>query len=161
MRFLFAFSALALSVSMNAYAQAPKPNPVKTSGTPAVRTVDITATDDMKYDRTTIEARPGEQLRIRLTVRGVIPKIAMAHNVVVLKAGTDPLKFVEAGAPFRGSDFVAPTLQNAVIAKTALAGPGETVQVTFTVPAKPGRYPYLCTFSGHYQAGARGMLIVR
>jgi plastocyanin len=42
-----------------------------------------------------------------------------------------------------------------------MAGPGETVQVTFTAPSKPGKYPYLCTFSGHYQAGMKGVLIVK
>ena len=31
---------------------------------------------------------------------------------------------------------------------------------TFTVPAKPGRYPFVCTFSGHFQAGMKGTLIV-
>jgi uncharacterized cupredoxin-like copper-binding protein len=42
-----------------------------------------------------------------------------------------------------------------------LAGPGETVQVFFTAPAKPGRYPFVCTFAGHYQLGMKGTLIVR
>ena len=50
---------------------------------------------------------------------------------------------------------------SARLAKTALAGPGETVQVTFTVPSTPGDYPYLCTFAGHYQAGMKGALTVQ
>jgi plastocyanin len=52
-------------------------------------------------------------------------------------------------------------MQNLVIAKTPFAGPGEMVQVVFTVPAKPGHYPYLCTFAGHYAAGMKGTLIVK
>jgi azurin len=47
-----------------------------------------------------------------------------------------------------------------VIAKTALAGPGETVGVTFVVPEIPGEYPFICTFAGHCQAGMRGALVV-
>ena len=156
---------LVLSVSFTSPALAQKktapPPVVKTSGVTAPRTIAILATDEMKFDVTTIVARRGEQLRIQLTSRGVMPKIVMAHNVVVLKLGTDPLKFVTEGSPHRATDFIAPSLQNAVIAKTPLAGPGETVEVTFTVPAKPGRYPYVCSFSGHFQAGARGTLIVR
>ena len=164
MRLLTVVSIAIFSLSSSAPAVAQKkptsPPVVKTSGT-AARTVSIVATDDMKYSVTTITARPGEVLRIQLTSRGTMPKIAMAHNVVVLKSGTDPLKFVNEGAPHRATDFIAPSMQGAVIAKTALAGAGETVEVTFTVPAKPGRYPYLCTFSGHFQAGAKGMMIVK
>ena len=124
------------------------------------RTVDIVATDDMKYNVTTIAAKRGEHLRIRLVTKGVIPKIAMAHNVVVLKLGTDIPKLLKDGAPERATDFIPLPMNGAVIAKTAFAGPGETVQVTFTVPAKPGQYPYICTFAGHYQAGMKGTLVV-
>jgi plastocyanin len=45
--------------------------------------------------------------------------------------------------------------------KTPFAGPGETVEVVFTAPAKPGKYPYVCTFAGHCLAGMRGTLIVK
>lgn len=127
----------------------------------AVRTIEIIGTDDMKYSVTTITAKPGERLRIRLITKGAMPKIAMAHNFVLLKLGTSPVKFVTAGATFRDSDFVAPEMKDTVIAKTALAGAGEMVETTFTVPAKPGSYPYLCTFPGHFQAGMRGTLAVK
>lgn len=125
------------------------------------RTIDIVGGDDMKFNVTTITARAGEPLRIRLVSKGTLPKVAMAHNVVVLKAGTDVAKLITDGAPFRVSDFIPPTMKDAVIAKTPFAGPGETVQVTFTAPAKPGRYPFVCTFSGHYQAGMKGIMVVK
>ena len=127
----------------------------------APRIINLTGGDEMKYNVTTITAKPGELIRIRLKSIGVSPKIAMAHNVVVLKAGTNVLKFVNDGAAFRQTDFIAPADKDKVIAKTAFAGPGETVEVVFTVPAKPGKYPYLCTFSGHAQAGMMGTLIVK
>lgn len=139
--------------------------PVPTSGKAAdpaqMRTIDIIGNDEMKYSVTTITAKPGERLRIRMISRGTIPKIAMAHNVVVLQPGTNIDKFLTAGAPFRETDFIAPAMQNLVIAKTPFAGPGEMVQVVFTVPAKPGQYPYLCTFAGHYAAGMKGTLTVK
>lgn len=125
------------------------------------RTIDIVGTDDMKYSVTTITAKRGETIRIRLAAKGVLPKVAMAHNFVLLKIGTDILKLLQEGAPHRGTDFVAPASMGQVIAKTTLAGPGETVQVTFKVPEKPGKYPYICTFAGHYQAGMKGTLIVK
>ena len=124
------------------------------------RTVEITGGDEMTYSVTTIRARAGESLRIRFSSKGTIPKIAMAHNVVVLKLGTDAAKFVNDGAPFRQTDFIAPAMKDAVIAKTAFAGPGEKVEVVFTVPAKPGRYPFVCSFPGHFAAGMKGTLVV-
>lgn len=125
------------------------------------RTIDVVATDDMKYNVSTITARPGEPIRIRLIVKGTMPKIAMAHNVVVLKLGTDVAKFVADGVPHRATDFISPAMAGQVIAKTAMAGPGETVQVAFTAPAKAGRYPFICTFAGHYQMGMKGTLVVK
>lgn len=125
------------------------------------RTIDLVGTDDMKYNVTTITAKAGEQIRVRLMVKGTIPKVAMAHNFVLLKPGTDVAKLVADGAPHRATDFIPPAMMSSVIARTALAGPGETVQVVFTVPAKPGRYQFLCTFAGHYQAGMKGTLIVK
>ena len=149
------FAALVLVL-----ASASAPPPVKAAADPP-RTVEIVATDDMKYSVTTVTARPGEPIRIRLVVKGSMPKIVMAHNVVVLKAGTDVAKLVTEGAPHRGTDFIPPAMMSSVIAKTALAGPGEVVQVVFTAPAKPGRYPFICTFAGHYQAGMKGTLVVK
>jgi azurin len=131
-----------------------------TTAANGARTIDISASDDMKYSVTEIRAKAGEQIRLRLVSKGTLPKIAMAHNVVVLKVGTNVAKFIEAGAADRATDFIAPSMNAAVIAKTPFAGPGETVQVVFTAPSKPGRYPFVCTFAGHFQAGMKGTLIV-
>src|SRR5688572_27175391 len=49
-----------------------------------VRTIEIIGTEDMKFSVPTITAKPGEQLRVRLTSKGAMPKIAMAHNFVLL-----------------------------------------------------------------------------
>jgi azurin len=136
------------------------PAAVDTAADPP-RTIDIVGTDDMKYSVTTITAKPGEQIKVRLTVKGKIPKVAMAHNFVLLKLATNIDKLLAEGAPHRATDFIPPSMASSVIAKTPLAGPGEMVQVTFTVPSKPGKYPYICTFAGHYQAGMKGTLIVK
>lgn len=153
MRLFVALSLLFASTSVI-------PTPVSSATDPA-RVISIVGTDEMKYSVTTIAAKPGETLTIRLMSKGKIPKVAMAHNVVVLKLGTDVLKLLKDGAPHRETDFIPPAMSGAVIAKTALAGPGETVQVTFKVPAKAGSYPFICTFAGHYQAGMKGTLVVK
>lgn len=127
----------------------------------AARTIEIVGTDDMKYSLSTIEAEAGEELRIQLTSKGTMPKIAMAHNVVVLQLATDPMEFVNAGMTARDTDFIAPEMKEQVIAATTLAGNGETVEVTFTVPDEPGEYPFVCTFPGHFAAGMKGTLVVK
>jgi azurin len=48
-----------------------------------------------------------------------------------------------------------------VIASTELAGPGETVEVSFKAPTAAGSYPFMCTFPGHFTAGMKGNLVVK
>jgi azurin len=125
------------------------------------RTVEITGGDDMKYSVTSIPAKAGETLRIRLTSKGTLPKVAMAHNVVVLKPGAKQLDFVNAAAMARATDFIPTEMKDQVIAATTLAGPGETVEVTFKVPDVVGNVPFVCTFPGHFAAGMRGNIVVK
>ena len=125
------------------------------------RTIEIVGTDDMKYSVTTIDAKPGETLRVRLTAKGALPKIAMAHNFVLLKLGAKQIDFANAAAMARETDFIPPAMKDQVLAATTTAGAGETVEITFKVPAAPGSYPYMCTFPGHFAAGMKGTLVVK
>ena len=128
---------------------------------PAARTISMTAGDDMKFSVTTITAKPGEPIRIVLRVTGTMPKIAMAHNVVVLAKGTRLDAFINASAMARSTNFIAPAFSKSVIAATNMAGAGDTVQVTFSAPKTPGRYDFVCSFPGHVAAGMRGTLVVK
>ena len=125
------------------------------------RTVEITGGDDMKYSVTEIAAKPGETLKIKLVSKGTLPKVAMAHNVVVLKSGAKQADFVNAAAMARATDFIPADMKDQVLAASTLAGPGETVEVTFKVPATAGSYPYLCTFPGHFAAGMKGTIVAK
>ena len=87
------------------------PSVVRTPADPP-RTIDIIATDDMKYSVNIITAKPGEQLRVRVQAKGKIPKVAMAHNFVLLKLGTDVLKLLKDGAPNRETDFIPPAMMS-------------------------------------------------
>jgi azurin len=138
-------------------AKAPAAAPAAKGG----RTIELTAGDDMKYNLTKIEAKPGETLHVVLKSTGAIPKMAMAHNFVLLKLGADAVEFNKASMTAAATDYVPETLKTQVIGSTKLAGPGETVEVTFKVPAKAGSYPYMCTFPGHYAAGMKGELVVK
>ena len=147
---LMLLAAIPAATSDTAQAQAPKP-----------RVVQLTADDTMKFNITTIDAKPGEQLTVVLRVVGQQPKALMAHNFVLLQLKTDLDQFVMLAAMARATAHIPAKLKGSIIAHTDLAGAGETVSVTFTVPRQPGSYPYLCSFPGHYVAGAKGMLNVK
>ena len=46
-----------------------------------------------------------------------------------------------------------------VLAYTRILDPQKTTTIHFTAPAHPGRYPYICTFPGHWML-MRGELVV-
>lgn len=125
------------------------------------RTVVITAGDDMKFSVTEITAKPGEVLRVRLLAVGTAPMSAMRHNFVLLKAGSNQIEFDEAAAKSPGTDYIPTAMKSMIVAETIMIQNGQSAEVTFTVPSKPGNYPYMCTFPGHMAAGARGKLIVK
>ena len=131
--------------------------------TPAAsaRTIEIIGTDNMKFSVTRIEAKPGETLRIVLKTQSTMPKAVMAHNLVVLAKGVNATKFNDAAAQHRANEFLPPDRQKEIVAATKLAGGGETVEVTFTVPSQAGNYDYICTFLGHFKMGMRGVLAVK
>lgn len=129
------------------------------------RTITLTVTDPvgekMSYSLKQIVAKPGERLKIRIVSMAQTPKIVMAHNFVLLKAGTNVKAFTDAAANARATDYIPPALKSAIIAQTAMVGPGEAMDVTFTAPAKPGKYVFLCSFAGHWAAGMTGDFIVK
>jgi azurin len=124
-------------------------------------TVDLTGGDDMKFSTTKIAAKPGESVHVVLKNVGTVPKIAMAHNFVLLNSTADTNAFVQAAMTARETDYVPAAMKAQVLASTKLAGPGETVDVTFKAPTKPGTYTFLCTFPGHFAAGMKGELVVK
>ena len=127
----------------------------------APRVIQLKGGDDMKYSLNKIQAAPGEELKIVLTVTSAMAKDAMAHNFVLLDPSTDVNTFVTKAAVARKTGFIPASLQDKILAHSPLAGNGETVEVTFKAPSTPGTYPYLCTFPGHYAGGMQGQLIVK
>ena len=123
--------------------------------------VAISANDQMKFDVTDITGKVGQKLTISLTNDGSLPKLVMAHNIVILKPGTDASAFV-ASASKRAADSYIPNDDQAacILVHTRLLGPGEDDTISFT-PTAPGVYEYVCTFPGHMLAGMRGKITVQ
>ncbi len=127
---------------------------------PSGRAIAITANDTMKYSLTEIRAKPGEALAVTLTNTGAVPKAVMGHNWILLVPETDLNAFSAASAQAAATGFIPDSFKGNIIVSTRLLGPNESDTVSFNAPAKPGRYPFVCAFPGHMQAGMKGFLIV-
>jgi azurin len=123
------------------------------------RVIEITANDQMKFSLATIEAKAGEELKVVLTNVGTLPKEAMGHNWVLLKAGTDPMAFGAASMTAKDTNYIGAAVKDQVIASTPILGPKQSADVTFKAPA-PGEYTFICSFPGHV-ALMKGTLVVK
>lgn len=117
-------------------------------GTGAVHEVTITPVgNEMRYAVTEFTVRAGQQVRLVLNNTATSP--AMRHNVVILSDQESIDRVGMAGVQVgEAADYVPQ--DDAILAYTPMADPGETVEVTFTAPEQTGNYPYICTFPGHY-----------
>lgn len=150
---LFAYSiivltALTLSIPATATAQDAK-------------VIEMKGTNTLKFSKTEITAKPGQKITVKLTTVSQLPASAMAHNFVLLTAEADASKVATTSARFADNEYIAPEMEDQIIAYTDMAAGGETVEVTFTAPEEPGKYTYVCTFPGHYLAGMKGTLTVK
>lgn len=127
----------------------------------AQQTIVMKGDDKMKFDVTSITAKPGEQITVKLTTVSKLPAAAMSHNFVLLDQGSDARAFSISSASKKDNDYIDPAKQNEVLAYTKMAAGGETVEVTFKAPTTAGDYEYVCTFPGHYVSGMKGILTVK
>ena len=61
--------------------------------------INLTGSDDMKYDKTLFKVKAGQKVTLDFKNVGKLPAAAMSHNVVILQQGTDVQKFGEAAVP--------------------------------------------------------------
>lgn len=137
--------------------------PAAAASAPAAgpRVIEITAGDNMKFNVTSIDAKPGETLKIVLTNIGQMPKEAMGHNLVILKKGTDTAAFATAATTAKATDYIPDSMKDQVLAHSELIGPRKSSEFLFKVPAETGDYPYVCSFPAHYMVGMKGVISVK
>jgi plastocyanin len=90
-----------------------------------------------------VSAKAGTRLRLRFVNEGTLP-----HNVVVPKSDDDIDALALAAYKAGDTGYVPMELKEKLVGYTALASPGESVEMTFVVPAA-GQYTYVCLFPGH------------
>ena len=129
--------------------------PVASAPSAARRVVIRPVGNQMNFAVTTFRVRAGEQ--VRLVFENTATVDAMKHNVVILDdaASIDRVGIAAISAADQG--YIPD--DEAILFYTPLAGPQETVEVTFTAPSEPGAYPYICTYPGHYVL-MRGVMTV-
>ncbi len=123
-----------------------------------VKKLEITANDQMKFDLESLDAQARQKIEITFKNVGTMPKQSMGHNWCLLALNVDPAEFLDAGFASASNDYVEPSKEKDVIARTKILGPGETETLTFTAPSAPGSYEYICTFPGHFGGGMKGFL---
>ena len=123
--------------------------------------ITITGNDSMQFDTKEFTVKAGKKVELTFKNVGKLPKIAMGHNLVILKEGVNPLKFGQKimGMGASPTNPLPKECLEEVIAATKLLGPGESDKITFTAPSKPGFYQFICSFPGHY-AIMRGVMVV-
>jgi lysophospholipase L1-like esterase/azurin len=113
--------------------------------------------NQMQFAPTELRVRAGQPVRLVFENPDLMP-----HNLLLTAPGADEevgaladLMAAEPGALARHYVPASPRILHA----TPLVEPGRRAELAFTAPATPGRYPYLCTFPGHWRM-MRGILIV-
>lgn len=124
--------------------------------------IELTGSDQMQYSTKALEVTAGDTVVLTFKHIGKLPKTAMGHNFVLLKADTKVPDFSMKAMKAVATEYIPDDEESkkAVIAHTKLIGGGETDTLTFTAPAEPGAYPYICSFPGHF-ALMQGVLTVK
>ncbi len=121
------------------------------------RAITLHAAPGLQYAEKELRVRAGERISLTFDNPDVMP-----HNWVLLQIGAVERVGDLANRLVTQPDAVArhyvPESPD-ILCHTPLVNPATRVTVHFTAPAAPGRYPYFCTFPGHWQI-MRGELVV-
>ena len=133
-RLFFLFMALLVIISLNC----------QTDRATAI-SISIKALTGLQYDVVRFRVKPGSTVRLTLTNVS-----DMGHNLIITKPGVrvavvnSALQLAEKGPQM---DYI-PGI-DAVLRSIPVISPGQNKSITFTAPAQPGIYPYVCTYPGH------------
>ena len=127
--------------------------------TARMQTVKITAVPvKMTYDPNRFEVTAGEPVRILLENPDAQP-----HNLLVCAPGSlrsigEASEAMGTTAEARASEWVPDSPR--VLHVMPMVSQGEVGEVRFIAPARPGRYPIICTYPGHWRM-MNGVMLVR
>lgn len=113
--------------------------------------VTIEANDQMQFNKKAFELKAGETVKLTLKHVGKLPKVAMGHNIVILKKGTNLAGWASKAMTAAATDYIPAdeASKEAIVAHSKVLGGGETDSITFSIK-DAGEYQYLCSFPGHF-----------
>jgi putative heme-binding domain-containing protein len=131
----------------------------KELGELGVRVIRIrTLPDQMLYDKDRIAVKAGKQVEILFENNDLMP-----HNFVLTQPGAleevgtlAETQATQAGAMAR--HYVPKSRK--VLFSSRLLQPRDSQKLSLTAPAKPGVYPYVCTYPGHWRRMYGAMYVV-
>ena len=125
------------------------------SGAPHVT---IEVDKNLSYKVRSFEVKAGEPIELTLINPDAVP-----HNWALVKPGAlasvgDLVNKIIAEPDAASRHYIPRT--DDVIVYTDVVGPQDQFSIRFRAPRTPGRYPYLCTFPGHWMV-MNGEMIVK
>jgi azurin len=132
------------------------PNPFR-QRIPNAQAVKINADKNLTFDTRSFTVKPGQAIALTFANPDVVP-----HNWVLVKPGTlnrvgDLANKLVADPEAAARNYVPDSRD--VIAYTDIVGSQETFTIYLRAPMEKGRYPYLCTFPGHWMVMNGQMLV--
>ena len=111
----------------------------------------VEGNDQMQFNKKTLEFKAGETIKLTFKHVGKLPKVAMGHNFVILKKGTNLAAWAGKAMTAAATEDIPADEESkkAVLAHTKVLGGGETDTITFSIK-EAGEYQYLCSFPGHF-----------
>lgn len=136
--------------------KAEKPDPFDAQ--PGLQTITIkTIPERLLYDLREFKVAPGAPVKLAFENPDVTP-----HNLLIVQPGAADEVGMAGNEMAKLTDGMARHFipdSPKILHKTKLLQQGETEILRFTAPEKPGSYPYLCTFPGHWLV-MKGEMIV-
>ena len=119
------------------------------------RTITIGTLPGLKFDAENITVKAGSKIKVVLNNND-----DMLHNLVLVQPGAaDEIGAMALKLGVQGESIHFVPNSAKVLAHTSLLQPGTSEAIYFNAPTTPGKYPYLCTYPGHYTL-MRGVLTV-
>lgn len=121
------------------------------------RQMEIATAENLTYATRTVHVRRGEAIELILRNPDVVP-----HNWALIRPGSLAAVGELANRLISDPEAVARHYipeSDDVLVYTDVVPPGEAFTVYFQAPDQPGRYPYLCTFPGHWMV-MNGVMVV-